>query len=264
MRTMKLTLSLAWAALSLAPGAHATSLGILNASGLVVSSLHATIAASTPGASVAGPTPVVTATAVATPVLVPVQTQLPGVVVQPAPNTANQLFWANGVTGTPWSYNLTLVYNGSGGTAAVTDTVNGDGTVLQVSSNGSATYAFIEFYLAPLPLPPLPAQGMDITAYYPSGHLQFDVELGPASDVANTTMTIGYGGVVSGACRSTAIPGLSATSFTHVSVPMTSGFPACNVTGNFAMIGISATDGSGGNMAPGIQFYLNNVQLTSN
>lgn len=138
--------------------------------------------------------------------------------------------------------------------ASVSDNVDGGNTVLQfTATENGAGCAFL------IPSP------VNATSYYASGHIQFDIELGPGFNGSNSIINVQYG-MDGNVCTSETLGGLSTGSFTHVSVPFNNDFISnCNSTGSMQLVGLNvAYNNSGCGNLSGIQFYFNNLQITPN
>lgn len=258
-----------------------TSWGILNAANASISSLNAQIAATTPGAASAAatavptalptalPTAIPTALPTAIPTAVPTETPYAGTPT-PTPVAATaQTFWDDGILGSPWGESLFMWTKGSDVNATVTDNIDGSPTVLQCSAVSGglaspavvASFAYTNYWLA-----------SNISNYYASGNIQADIELGPAFSTTTSMLIVGYGNTfwaptTAYGCNSSPLTGLSTSTFTHVSIPFSTGFNGCDETdGSFSVYveAISDAGYTGANLSPGVQFYVNNVQITPN
>jgi hypothetical protein len=215
-------------------------------------------------------TVVATATATSPPPPSPSPSPTPVPTNSPTPTTASdQTLWKDGVAGPDWwNQPLTVAADnavaGSIASVAGPDPVTGDGTVLQYSATGSAATGGILFSI------PIPVNGYD---YLDNGHLQFDMMLGPAWSSANTIDTFfrddpGFVFPWGQTNQMTQVTGLSTTAFVHVSLPLTwtAGYPYANALGIGLMpagqlyIGVFTP----GTIPAGVQFYVDNVQLTAN
>lgn len=143
---------------------------------------------------------------------------------------------------------------GSIGTVSIIDNISGDTLALAYTANSNTATAnycnAINFFITNGPI--------NATNYYASGHIQFDIMLGPAySSLYPIVVAYGQGAV----CTSSPIPGLSQSAFTHVSIPLQGGFNGCNETGTVVIMFIGITEA---NIPVGIQFYIDDVQWTPN
>ncbi len=144
----------------------------------------------------------------------------------PNPVPAPQFVLSNGVAGT-WFGNVVTPspYGGCAATpavVAVTDSVSGDPNSLQLTTANTCG-----FYVFSIPVT------VNLSAYYPIGHFQFDIMLGiPSSNFSSiklefldsTSITDDYYYLPTSLINS-----LSTTSFTHISIPITS------FKGNYAL-----------------------------
>jgi|GEM_PF-2498490 len=170
-----------------------------------------------------------------------------------------QVLWKNGVKGSWWGHavDVGVAYpaQGSVALATVTDTLTGDTKALVYKGNGAAApyQSNIIFYFS---------GASNASNYYSTGHIQYDLMLGPAFGAGNSLWTAYRN--PAGACVSPSMPGsgFSATSFTHVSVALAGGFGSCNDTAMVNRVGIGIP---GGETVPaGLQYYVNDVEWTPN
>jgi hypothetical protein len=171
----------------------------------------------------------------------------------------NQVLWSNGTLGQRWFGNaLGEASNnprlGRISLARVTDSLTGASPVLCYEGNGesdpSGFVGGVVFYNSPGPSP-------DASGYYPAGHVQFDIELGPSFDPATNSVEVFYGDGSNGNCGSDPLPGLSKAAFKRVSLPLNGFAPGCNHTQAVNFLSITCSQKSG---AKGVLFYVNDVQ----
>ncbi|HTB22199.1 MAG TPA: hypothetical protein VK914_05795 [bacterium] len=165
--------------------------------------------------------------------------------------TTTQVLWKNGVLASQWwGQPLTMFSSPSNSfsTVSVTDGISGDSSVLAISQTISGDIASSIFF-------EIPYSNAFNASNYASGHIQFDLKLGPAFSAGEEII----GEYNAGGCIWPSISGLNQTSFTHISVPISTGI--CNTINGFWQIVILDENGSG---STGIQFYIDNLQITSN
>lgn len=178
-----------------------------------------------------------------------------------APTPAPQVIWANGSIGTWFTSVLTAncgACNTSGAVTAVADPISGDGNTLRLTTTATSGFYYFEAAAAANP-----------SVYYP-GHLQWDirVEQAPASITSMVIEYVNYSG--SGNCGEYDLPGslinsFSTSSFTHVSIPLTSfTFTTMGCTG-FAQISIDTPFQISWNATvTGTALTLDNIRWTAN
>ncbi len=133
------------------------------------------------------------------------------------PPPAPQVVWANGNVGNWFSSSLAVTTYGGCSVAyavtAVSDPISGDNSALNLTT---ASTCGLFFFSATAPVNP--------SLYYP-GHLQFDILLGqPGSNLSTFNIQYNYsiGNYAEYDFPPSLINSLSATSFTHISIPFTS------------------------------------------
>lgn len=173
--------------------------------------------------------------------------------LQPTPLYRNGFFY-------PWFGGATALELGTGlvvdPKASVTNNLNGDATVLAVMLSGISPCLSAGCALS------LSSANTDMSAYYSSGHLQFDLRLGAGVQLTAIRLT----GTSSGQFG---IYGLNladygASAFTHVSVPIAALFPptviGTKVAIPFAIKVFGAVPGT--SLVPVL--YLDDIQWTRN
>ena len=176
----------------------------------------------------------------------------------PVPATA-QTIWKNGVLSAAlWGQAVSTNQNSAQiSNASVTDAITSDSTVLSVACNPAALVSFsTAFYIS---------TSVNAGNYYAAGHIQFDLMGGGAYSSSGSTTTVCFN---NGSCSWT-ISGISKTQFIHYSLPFTSvascysGTSAGNIVA-FTSITFQGVETSFGSLGAGVQFYIDNLQITPN
>jgi len=148
--------------------------------------------------------------------------------------------------------------------SSVPDALTGDTSALELiqtnTSGGAVTSVYglyaLDTYSAPAPV--------DMSAYYPAGHLQFDLKLGMTPGVGGITY-LAVMGSASGQTITFALntSDYNTTSFVHVSVPVASAYPPSSVSTlvNDAF-SISYRETPNGTNQPVL--YLDDIKWTTN
>jgi hypothetical protein len=172
------------------------------------------------------------------------------------------VLWENGTTGL-WGGQVVSVSsdgNGDLSNAAVTDPFTNDATVLEGYGPATSSAGVDMFFTLPIYAA---GGGIDQSAYYSSGHIQFDIELGP--NLSSNTIQISYYNNNGGGCGPIVISsGLSTTTFTHVSIPFATAFGSCDGMAEVSGLTMIVGNQSGQSVAPGLEFYINDLQITPN
>jgi hypothetical protein len=170
------------------------------------------------------------------------------------PSPVTQTVLKNGVVNPLWGQAVTLTNTGvSAYYANVTDNLTGDTVALAISTTAGSYNCF---FTIPTPV--------NISNYYANGHLQFDVK---AANASTLVFYASYGNTNNGnGCSATPVQGLSQTQFVHVSIPLsTLGSGSCGgPSGAASLVSVNEFGGYDLNASPGVQFYLNNYQITPN
>lgn len=175
--------------------------------------------------------------------------------------------WKDGVSGQVGGQTFAVTANGSGGAGlpgsadsvqTATDTLNGDQTTLQLAAPGD-TYVAVQFSVS---------APVDLSAYYASGHLQYDCMVGTMNPTDFTVF------VTPGDCTQYPAPVGSQGVFTHVSIPWANGHPetGCSQDNSgqaFTGIGFDLNTVSGAvfpeySTTSNAVYFLDNIYISSN
>jgi len=165
----------------------------------------------------------------------------PTAVVTPTP----QIIWQNGTVGC-WGGNCTT------GGLTIGDVVTpylttGSNTLEFYFNNSSQNPANLE--------PSFKTQNVQVKTAYTNGHLQFDIELGQSASLySSINVAIGSGWTTLN------LSALSASSFTHISIPFTSMGGVSSAT-YLALFLVDMTTNTGASTP---YVYFNNVEWTPN